>query len=295
MNALECVVEFVRDSIVQPNVGNKWVNTWTPLLLTLVPVHPRREPDRPDSDLRRARRCSITRCCTCREDSFLAQVTARRRHRDRQLQRHRGAGDDHLLRDHRRRRRARTASSSTGRTWCRTALPLADLRPADPDRDHGHVRPAVRADDATCGQHDRRPHRDSGDPVVRVHLRGACSAARSPASASASCSRCRWRSAISVLEIIVVLVQAYVFTLLDGRVHRHGHSRSSLSDFRRSRRTAYARRRRHGRFALAYMGAGDRSRPGRDRRRARHRQARRRRRRSALAVSRAPRRRSPAR
>jgi F-type H+-transporting ATPase subunit a len=27
-------VEFVRDSIVQPNVGNKWVNTWTPLILT---------------------------------------------------------------------------------------------------------------------------------------------------------------------------------------------------------------------------------------------------------------------
>ena len=35
MNALEGVVEFVRDSIVQPNVGRKWVNTWTPLILTL--------------------------------------------------------------------------------------------------------------------------------------------------------------------------------------------------------------------------------------------------------------------
>jgi F-type H+-transporting ATPase subunit a len=34
MNALESVVEFVRDSIVQPNVGSKWVNTWTPLVLT---------------------------------------------------------------------------------------------------------------------------------------------------------------------------------------------------------------------------------------------------------------------
>jgi len=34
MNALEAVVEFVRDSIVRPNVGNKWVNTWTPLILT---------------------------------------------------------------------------------------------------------------------------------------------------------------------------------------------------------------------------------------------------------------------
>ncbi len=34
-NGLEAVVEFVRDSIVQPNVGQKWVNTWTPLILTL--------------------------------------------------------------------------------------------------------------------------------------------------------------------------------------------------------------------------------------------------------------------
>lgn len=34
MNALELVVVFVRDEIVQPNVGRKWVNTWTPLLLT---------------------------------------------------------------------------------------------------------------------------------------------------------------------------------------------------------------------------------------------------------------------
>jgi F-type H+-transporting ATPase subunit a len=34
MNGLEAVVEFVRDSIVRPNVGNKWLNTWTPLILT---------------------------------------------------------------------------------------------------------------------------------------------------------------------------------------------------------------------------------------------------------------------
>jgi F-type H+-transporting ATPase subunit a len=34
MNGLEFVVEFVRDSIVLPNVGRKWVNTWTPLILT---------------------------------------------------------------------------------------------------------------------------------------------------------------------------------------------------------------------------------------------------------------------
>src|SRR5438874_3975453 len=34
MNALEWVVEFVRDDIAQPNVGQKWVMTWTPLILT---------------------------------------------------------------------------------------------------------------------------------------------------------------------------------------------------------------------------------------------------------------------
>src|SRR5215510_13095033 len=34
MNALEAVVEYVRDSIVLPNVGGKWVSTWTPLILT---------------------------------------------------------------------------------------------------------------------------------------------------------------------------------------------------------------------------------------------------------------------
>ena len=35
MNALEAVVEYIRDSIVLPNVGKKWVNAWTPFILTL--------------------------------------------------------------------------------------------------------------------------------------------------------------------------------------------------------------------------------------------------------------------
>jgi F-type H+-transporting ATPase subunit a len=34
MNGLEFVVEFIRDTIVLPNVGKKWVNTWAPLILT---------------------------------------------------------------------------------------------------------------------------------------------------------------------------------------------------------------------------------------------------------------------
>ncbi|MSO45967.1 MAG: ATP synthase F0 subunit A [Acidobacteria bacterium] len=35
MNALESVVEFIRDTVVRPSVGDKWTNIWTPLLLTL--------------------------------------------------------------------------------------------------------------------------------------------------------------------------------------------------------------------------------------------------------------------
>jgi F-type H+-transporting ATPase subunit a len=34
MNALEAVVQFIRDTIVLPNVGEKFLNTWTPLVLT---------------------------------------------------------------------------------------------------------------------------------------------------------------------------------------------------------------------------------------------------------------------
>lgn len=34
MNAIEALVEFIRDSIAKPNVGRKWVNAYTPLLLT---------------------------------------------------------------------------------------------------------------------------------------------------------------------------------------------------------------------------------------------------------------------
>jgi F-type H+-transporting ATPase subunit a len=33
-NALEFLVEYIRDEIVKPNVGQKYVGTWTPLMLT---------------------------------------------------------------------------------------------------------------------------------------------------------------------------------------------------------------------------------------------------------------------
>ena len=34
MNAIEATVQFIRDVVVKPNVGPKWVMTWTPLILT---------------------------------------------------------------------------------------------------------------------------------------------------------------------------------------------------------------------------------------------------------------------
>ena len=34
-NAIEAVVKFIRDSIVQPNVGSKYTDTWAPMILTL--------------------------------------------------------------------------------------------------------------------------------------------------------------------------------------------------------------------------------------------------------------------
>jgi len=35
MNALEAIVEFIRDSVVRPSVGDKWTPTWMPLVMTL--------------------------------------------------------------------------------------------------------------------------------------------------------------------------------------------------------------------------------------------------------------------
>ncbi len=34
-NVLEVMVEFVRDGIARPSIGNKWLAAWTPLLLTM--------------------------------------------------------------------------------------------------------------------------------------------------------------------------------------------------------------------------------------------------------------------
>ena len=35
MNALESLVEYIRDFVAEPSIGHKWTKVWTPLLLTL--------------------------------------------------------------------------------------------------------------------------------------------------------------------------------------------------------------------------------------------------------------------
>lgn len=35
MNSIETIVEFLRDSVAQPSIGDRWLKTWTPMLLTL--------------------------------------------------------------------------------------------------------------------------------------------------------------------------------------------------------------------------------------------------------------------
>jgi F-type H+-transporting ATPase subunit a len=99
---LEIALEFVRDSIAAPNLGDKWVRAWTPMLLTLflfiftcnlmgvIPLFDALGAAEFDGHSRRA--------------GFVVHAPpARRRHRDRQLQRHGGSRDRRVLRDHRRR------------------------------------------------------------------------------------------------------------------------------------------------------------------------------------------------
>ena len=74
------VVEFIRDSWCGRTSADKWVNTWTPLLLTFFVFILRRERHRADSDLRCAGALSISTCCTRpRIRSSSASCTAARR------------------------------------------------------------------------------------------------------------------------------------------------------------------------------------------------------------------------
>ena len=123
MSALEAIVEFVRDSIVAAQRRQEVGPHVDAAAADVLPVHPRRQRHRSDSDLRRDRRCCNHAVLHLPEDSFVVRLMHGGVDRDRQLQRHGGAGHHHLHRDHHRRQRARTGSCSTGRTWCRRGCP----------------------------------------------------------------------------------------------------------------------------------------------------------------------------
>ena len=89
MNVLELGVEFIRDERGAAELGGKWTNVWTPLLLTFFFFILGREPHRPDSDfrcagarrsLRAARRRSIRSssgsCTAARRRPATPNVTA---------------------------------------------------------------------------------------------------------------------------------------------------------------------------------------------------------------------------
>ena len=192
MNALEAVVMFVRDEIVQPNVGRKWVSTWTPLILTFFVFILCAERHRPDSDFRVVALLDHYVLHTG-PDSFFKQVIHGGTTATANFNVTAALATDHVRRDHR--GRIEGARRVQALEEHRAARPrLADLHSADSDRDHGLVRPAVRADDATCGQHDGRPHRDSRDSVVRVPVCGDVRPRGGGHRRWAWRCRCRWRS-----------------------------------------------------------------------------------------------------
>ena len=188
MNALEFFVVYLRDNIVEPNVGKKWVNTYAPLLLTLfvfiltanligiIPIF----------DVLSLLNHTVLHAP---EESFFAQVLHGGVTRDGQLQRDRGAGHGDVPHDHHR-RLARARLRPALEEPCPARCAVVAVSAADSFGSHRHAGPAVRADDATCGQHDGRPHRDSRDPVVRVHLLRAVRPG-GRAWAWAWCCRCR--------------------------------------------------------------------------------------------------------
>ena len=209
MTALEIAVEFIRDTIVRPNVGNKWVGAWTPLLLTLfvfilganviglIPVF----------DVLSLLNHTVIHAS---EESFFARVL------------HGGT----------------TATGNFNVTAALATISFVAIIVAGA-RAHGFVQHwknmvpqglplpvtimlipieimgmLVRPFALTmrlAANMTGRPHRHPGDPVVRVHL---CGDERRPRCGVGIGLSLPLAVGISALEIIVVLVQAYVFTLL---------------------------------------------------------------------------------
>jgi len=167
MNGLEAVVEFVRDDIAQPNVGRKWVMTWTPLILTffffilsangigLIPIFDTLAVlDRlvlhtsTDSFLNRLIHGGTTATANFNVTAALASITF--------ISIIIAGSKAHGFVQHWKNMVPRPAP--------------VDLRHTDSDRGDRYVGAAFRVDYAACGQYDGRPHRDSGDPVFRVSL-----------------------------------------------------------------------------------------------------------------------------
>ena len=252
MNVLEIIVEFVRDVDRRSRTSAaSGCDAWTPLLLTLfvfilganviglIPIF----------DVLALLNHTVLHLP---EDSFLAQVLHGGVDRDRQLQRHGGAGDDHVLRDHHRRHRARTASSSTGRTWCRTGCRWPIYFLLIPIEIMGmFVRPFALtmrlAANMTGG------HIAILAILSFVFIFTELFGRRSPASASARALAAARRRHLGARDHRRARSGLRVHAL-DGRVHRHGHSRSSLSYS--VRWTANEGEDEWKVFALAYMGAG---------------------------------------
>ena len=229
MSLLEIVVEFVRDGIVEPNVGHKWVGRMDAAAPYAVPVHLHGQPDRRDPDLRRPRAAQLDAASTRRRIRSSREMLARRHHGDRQLQRHRGARDDlrsspiivagtraHGFVQHWKnlvpRRRAASAS-------IRSSIPIEIMGM--------FVRPFALTM-RLAGQHDRRPHRDARDPVVRLHLHAAVRTRRAGIGVGMVLSL-PLGVGISALEHHRHSGAGVRVHAAHGRVHRHGHSRSSLS------------------------------------------------------------------
>ena len=209
MNLLELMVEFIRDSVAQPNIGAKWTNIWTPLLLTLfvfilganvIGLIPIFEVARAAQSLRAARRGGLVP----------RHGAARRLHGDR-TSTSRPAWPSSASSPSSSPGPRRTAPSSTGRTWCRTAVAGAHI-PLIPIEIIGmFVRPfalTMRLAANMTGGHIAILAIMSF-VFIFTEMAGQPSGMGVGSAVSVPLA-----VGVSGLEIIVVLVQAYVFTLL---------------------------------------------------------------------------------
>jgi len=130
------------------------------------------------------------------------------------FKRHRGARDRYLRRDYRRRLQGPTAFV----THWKNLVPgwRLEIRVSDPDsdRNHGDVRPPVRAHHASCGEHDPAATSPSWRSCRSCSCSPSCFGRAVAGIGVGLAVSIPLAVGISGLEILVVLIQAYVFTLL---------------------------------------------------------------------------------